>query len=210
MSLIEEAIATLGVPGSIAVVIVITFAVLQLIGEFLEVFGKVAPTALKLRKLITKKRQAAKEQAQTLKDVKELLSSVNGHYSADNIAKRDSWMQWVNDRATVYDNTIVEYKEAIDNITAALNNNTKMTEQMFVETSRDRIIDFASKVSNPIGYVSKEEFNRIFKIYRKYEDFLQEHHMTNGEVEISYEVIQEAYKDHLENHKFLEDVRNKH
>ena len=32
---IEEAIATLGVPGSIAVVIVTIFTVLQLIGEFI-------------------------------------------------------------------------------------------------------------------------------------------------------------------------------
>lgn len=209
MNLIKEAIATLGIPGSIAVVVVVIFALLQLVGEFIEAIGKVAPTALKVRKLFTKRKQAAREQAQTLQDVKTLLTDVNAHYSVDNIAKRDSWMEWVNSRAIVYDNTIVEYKEAIDKITEALNNNTRMTEQMFIETSRDRIIDFASKVSNPLSYVSREEFNRIFKVYRKYEDFLEEHHMTNGEVEISYQVIQDAYKEHLENHKFLEDVRNK-
>ena len=208
MNLIKEAIATLGVPGSIAVVMLIIFAVLQLIGEFIEAFGRVAPAALKLRKIIAKRRHAAREQAQTLQDVRQLLSDVNGHYTADNIAKRDSWMQWVNDRAVVYDNTIVEYREVLDNIAEALNNNTKMTEQMFIELSRDRIIDFASKVTNPIGYVSREEFNRIFKVYRKYEDFLQARNMTNGEVDISYQVIQEAYRDHLENHKFLEDIRN--
>lgn len=209
MNLVEEAIETLGIPGSIAVVIIVIFAILQLIGEFIEAFGKVAPTALKVRKLITNKRNAAKEHAKTLQDVKKLLQDVNGHYSVDNIAKRDSWMQWVNDRAKVYDATIVDYKEAIDRITEALNNNTRMTEQMFVETSRDRIIDFASKVSNPVGYVSREEFNRIFKIYKKYEDFLEEHNMTNGEVEINFQIIKDAYIDHQENHKFVEDIRNK-
>lgn len=209
MNSIEEAIATLGIPGSIAVVIVVTFAILQLVGEFIEATGKVAPTVLKLRKLITKKRQVAREQAQTLQDVKQLLTDVNAHYSADNISKRDSWMQWVNDRVTVYDDTIQEYKQAIDKITEALNANTKMTEQMFVEASRDRIIDFASKVTNPVGYVSREEFNRIFKIYRKYEEFLEEHDMTNGEVEINYQIIKDAYKDHQEQHKFVEDIRDK-
>ena len=60
MNLIEEAIATLGIPGSIAVVIVIIFAVLQLIAEFIEVTGKVSPAILNIRKWImrrAKKRQ---------------------------------------------------------------------------------------------------------------------------------------------------------
>lgn len=208
MNLIEEAIATLGIPGSIAVVIVVIFAILQLVGEFMEATGKVAPTILKVRKLILKRRQKEIEQAQMLIDVKQLLTDVNKHYSADNISKRNSWMDWVNSRAVVYDSTIVEYKQAIDKITDALNANTKMTEQMFIESSRDRIIDFASKVTNPVSYVSREEFNRIFKIYRKYEDFLKEHDMTNGEVEINYQIIKDAYKDYQENHKFVEDIRN--
>ena len=207
MNIIEEAIGTLGIPGSVAVVIVGIFAILQLIGEFIEASGKVAPTILKLRKLITKHMEKKRQQEQLLEDVKTLLSDVNKHYSADNIAKRDSWMTWVNDRAVVYDNTIVDYKTAIDDITAALKDNTKMTQQMFVESSRDRIIDFASKVSNPVSYVSREEFNRIFKIYDKYEAFLEEHNMTNGEVEINYEIIRDAYVEHTENHKFLEDIR---
>ena len=209
MKVFEEAIATLGVPGSIAVVMVIIFAVLQLIGELIEVTGKVAPAALRIRKIIKANRARKAEQEQTLRDVKDLLDAVNRRYNPENIAKRDAWMAWVNDRAVVYDNTIVEYRDAIDALTSALNNNTKMTEQMFVETSRDRIIDFASKVSNPMSYVSREEFNRIFKIYRKYEDFLEAHGMTNGEVEINYQIIRDAYVDHQENHKFVEDMRNK-
>ena len=207
MNIIEEAIATLGIPGSVAVVIVGIFAILQLIGEFIEASGKVAPTILQLRKWVSKRIEKKRQQDQLLEDVKTLLDDVNKHYSADNIAKRDSWMSWVNDRAIVYDNTIIDYRNAIDEITAALKDNTKMTEQMFVESSRDRIIDFASKVSNPVSYVSREEFHRIFKIYDKYEAFLEEHNMTNGEVEINYEIIRDAYVEHTENHKFLEDIR---
>ena len=209
MNMIEDAIATLGIPGSIAVVLLMLFAVLQLIGEFIEAFGRVAPTFLKVRKIFIARRKLLEDQTKTLKDVQKLLEDVNAHYAPDNIAKRDEWMNWVNSRAVVYDQTIIDYKDAIDKITNALDNNTKMTEHMFVENSRDRIIDFASKVLNPVGLVSREEFNRIFKTYQKYEDFLAEHNMTNGEVEINYNVIKEAYVDHLENHKFVEDLRTK-
>ncbi len=210
MNIIEEAVATLGIPGSIAVVMVIIFTILQLIGEFIEAFGKVAPTALKIRKILKARRLEKREQQETLVKVKTLLESVNAHYSADNISKRDKWMSWVNSRADVYDNTIIEYKNAIDTLTNALNANTKMTEQMFIETSRDRIIDFASKVSNhPLCNVSREEFNRIFKIYQKYEDFLEAHNMTNGEVELNYQLIKEAYIHRQEHHTFVEDMRER-
>lgn len=209
MNLIEDAIATLGIPGSIAVVLVMIFAVLQLIGEFIEAFGKVAPTFLKVRKIFIRRKQLLEEQTKTLKEVQELLQEVNKHYAPDNIAKRDDWMTWVNSRAEIYDQTIVDYRAAIEKITNSLDNNTKMTEQMFIESSRDRIIDFASKVLNPVSLVSREEFNRIFKIYQKYEEFLEEHNMSNGEVELNYSVIKEAYLDHLEGHKFVEDMRDK-
>ncbi len=210
MSLVEDAIATLGIPGSIAVVLVIIFAILQLIGEFIEAAGKVAPTALKLRKLVTKRKQAQRERENTLNDVKNFLQEVKGYYDADNIAKRDAWMAWVNERATVYDNTIVQYHEKINNITEALNANTRMTEHMFVEQSRDRIIDFATKITNsPLTIVSREEFNRIFRIYEKYEEFLAEHNMTNGEVDINMDVIRREYVKHLENHSFMEDMRTR-
>ena len=54
--------------------------------------------------------------------------------------------------------------------------------------------------------LSKEEFYRIFKIYKKYEDFLKEHEMTNGEVDIAYRIIQESYEQHIKNHTFIVDI----
>ena len=55
--------------------------------------------------------------------------------------------------------------------------------------------------------VSREEFNRIFKVYAKYEKFLEEHEMTNGEIDIAYQIIKESYEQHLLNHTFIEDIR---
>lgn len=216
MNLIEDAIATLGIPGSIAVVILIIFAVLQLIGEFIEGIGKVAPAILSIRKWIQRRNEKKRAQelaiAQTLAQVQILLSEVNTHYSEDNITQRDTWIQWVNDRAAVYDQKVeelIELKGSLDSIAAALAENTKTTDEMFKESCRDRIINFASKVTNPMTLVSHEEFRRIFKVYDAYEAFLEAHNEPNGEVETNYALIREAYADRVRSNNFIENMRNK-
>ena len=191
-------------------VLVGIFFVMQIIGELLEFKGKVVPEFFKIRKYFKRRKKEKNETNQLLGEVKKLLSDVDAHYSADNIAKRDSWIQQVNDKSAVYDKSIGEIGKISENlveVTNALKNCTKMTEEMFVQSSRDRIIDFAAKAGNKDSMVSKEEFYRIFKIYKKYEDFLKEHEMTNGEVDIAYRIIQESYEQHIKNHTFIEDIR---
>lgn len=197
----------LGIPLKIAIVLVAIFFAMQAIGEFLEFKGKVVPEFFKIRKWFTRRKREKAEAAQTLKDVQVLLNDVNSHYSADNIAKRDSWMQWVNNRAEVYDESIKQLREALTEVMQALKDNTKLTEEMFIQSSRDRIIDFATKTSNENVMVSREEFNRIFKVYAKYEKYLEEHKMTNGEVDINYQIIKESYEQRLRDHAFTEDIR---
>lgn len=197
----------LGIPLKIAIVLVAIFFAMQAIGEFLEFKGKVVPEFFKIRKWLTRRKREKAEAAQTLKDVQVLLNDVNGHYSVDNIAKRGGWMQWVNNRAEVYDESIKQLREALTEVVQALKDNTKLTEEMFIQSSRDRIIDFATKTSNENVMVSREEFNRIFKVYAKYEKYLKEHKMTNGEVDINYQIIKESYEQRLRDHAFTEDIR---
>lgn len=197
----------LGIPLKIAIVLVAIFFAMQAIGEFLEFKGKVVPEFFKIRKWLTRRKREKAEAAQALKDVQVLLNDVNGHYSVDNIAKRDGWMQWVNNRAEVYDESIKQLREALTEVVQALKDNTKLTEEMFIQSSRDRIIDFATKTSNENVMVSREEFNRIFKVYAKYEKYLKEHKMTNGEVDINYQIIKESYEQRLRDHAFTEDIR---
>ncbi len=197
----------LGIPLKIAIVLVAIFFAMQAIGEFLEFKGKVVPEFFKIRKWFTRRKREKAEAAQTLKDVQVLLNDVNSNYSADNIAKRDGWMQWVNNRAEVYDESIKQLREALTEVMQALKDNTKLTEEMFIQSSRDRIIDFATKTSNENVMVSREEFNRIFKVYAKYEKYLEEHKMTNGEVDINYQIIKESYEQRLRDHAFTEDIR---
>lgn len=200
----------LNIPEKTLLVLVSIFFVMQIIGELLEFKGKVVPEFFKIRKYFKRRKKEKNETKQLLGEVKKLLSDVDAHYSADNIAKRDSWIQQVNDKSAVYDKSIGEIGKISENlveVTNALKNCTKMTEEMFVQSSRDRIIDFAAKAGNKDSMVSKEEFYRIFKIYKKYEDFLKEHEMTNGEVDIAYRIIQESYEQHIKNHTFIEDIR---
>ena len=197
----------LNVPARIAICIVGIFFVLQIIGELLEFKGKVVPEFIKIRKYFARKKKEKAETAQTLKDVKILLNDVNAHYSTDNISRRNGWMNWVNDRAETYGEMIDKLRETLSEVTQALKDNTKMTEEMFVQSSRDRIIDFANKAGDENAVVSREEFNRIFKVHKKYEDFLEEHSMTNGEVDIAYRIIKDSYERHMRNHNFVEDIR---
>lgn len=197
----------LNLPERVALALVAAFLVAQLIGELLELMGKVVPTFFKVRKYFLQKKAERDEQINTLKEVRQLLNDVNLHYSADNIAKRDGWMQWVNDRATVYDESISEITKNMTDVAAALKDNTKMTEKMFIQSSRDRIIDFATKVGNENAIVSREEFNRIFKVYDEYEAFLEERGLTNGEIDIVYRIIRDSYEAHTRNRSFIEDIR---
>lgn len=197
----------LKLPATVGGIIVGVFLVIQIIGGILDFKGKAVPAIMNIRKYFKQKKLKKQEVEETLKAVQTLLTDVNRHYSADNIAKRDSWMQWVNDRATVYDESIDKLREALSEVIQTLRDNTKMTEEMFVQSSRDRIIDFATKVENKNTMVSREEFNRIFKVYDKYEKFLKERELTNGEIDINYQIIKESYEEHLRGHTFIEDVR---
>ena len=96
---IMDAIEYLGIPGTIGVVIIALFLISQIIGEIIELTGKVVPEFLKIRKYFKRKKEEERERKETLKDVKQLLSEVNKHYSDDNITKRNTWMQGVDDRA---------------------------------------------------------------------------------------------------------------
>ena len=197
----------LKLPAVVAGAIVGILLVANLVGELLELKGKVVPEFMKLRKRWKRKREEKREQAETLKEVKKLLADVNGHYSADNISKRDAWMGWVNSRAEVYDNSIVEIKDNLALVTAALQDNSKLTEELFVQSSRDRIIDFGILVADGEKIISREQFHRIFKVHEDYEKFLKKRGLTNGETDIAMRVINESYAAHMREHTFLEDVR---
>lgn len=193
----------LNTPTKIGATIILAFLIMQIIGEILEFKGKVVPEFVKIRKYFVRKNQEKIQINDTLQKVQALLNDVNQHYNADNITKRDQWMQWVNDRAKIYDASVAELTALKD----VLASNNELTLDLYININRNRIIDFASKIANDAVVVSREEFNRIFKTYKEYEEVLEKHKKTNGEVDIAISIIRDSYTTHLKNHSFIEDIR---
>ena len=203
---ILKAIEFLGISGTISISLVVLFLFMQIVGEIIEVVGKTAPEVLKIRKYFARRRREKEQTAEALVKFNALLDDFYSHYNNDNITKRDNWMKTVDNRAVVCGHQMDEIKETLLQVTKALDVNTKMTEDMFVENSRDRIIDFAEKVVDPNYIVSHEQFRRIFRVYNDYEAWLEEHDRTNGEIDENYKIIQAAYVYRVNNHAFAEDL----
>lgn len=193
----------LNIPATIAIIFIIVFAVMQGIGEFLEFKGKVVPEILKIRKYFQRKKEEQEiiaKMPETLAKVETLLNEVNQHYSEDNIAKRDSWMQWVNDRAKVYDAGLVELEKKVKE-------NNEIALSLSIDNKRNFIIDFASKVVDENYPVTREQFNRAIKVHKEYEDIIEKNKIENGEVDIAIRIIEESYEKHMRNHSFIENIR---
>lgn len=203
LNLIEYLNESLSLPDKLVIGLVAILAIMQVVGEVMEFMGKVAPECMKIRKYFARKKREREILAQvptTLEKVEALLNDVNQHYSADNIAKRDSWMNWVNERAKVYDAGLIELEEKVKE-------NNSIALSLLIDNKRDTIIDFASKVVDEKYPATKEQFNRIFKIYGEYEEIIEANELVNGEVDIAIRIIQESYEEHMRNHSFVEDMR---
>lgn len=193
----------LGFPATITVSLIALFFVLQAIGEILEIKGKVVPEFLKVRKYFARKkleREILHQVPETLGKVQKSIDDFMSHYSADNIHKRDDWIESVNQGLRENDRMIKELDRKIDK-------NNADTLSLLIESQRNSIIDFASKVVDENYSVTREQFNRIMKLYKDYENLIAQNGLTNGEVDIAYRIITESYETHLKNHTFIEDIR---
>lgn len=81
-------------------------------------------------------------------------------------------------------------------------NDLKRLTEMFLEKQIDdmryEILNFASALSEGRDF-NKEQFDYIIQTHQKYEEILKNNHMTNGQVVMSMEVIDEIYKTKLKN-----------
>lgn len=207
---------------------------LELCGKAVPTFFKVRKYFTNRKESKKAAQLQYEENNKTLKEVKDqqsrveaLLTEIHTHYSTDNIAKRDKWMldvncklKWVDERAKIYDQSIEDIKECLSQNSAnladaakqlsdtiiALQINTKMTEDIFIENHRDRIISFADKVADPQYETTEEQFDRIFELYEEYEDFNRDHNRKNGKVNRNMNIITEAYNYRKKNHLFIEDT----
>lgn len=193
----------LNVPSQIAIALIAVLFVLQLIGEFLNFKGKAVPEIMSIRKYFARKkseRKVIRELPNTIQDLKNIVNNIDKHYNADNISMRDKWIDSVNNKLMMEDKLVRDLDKKLDEA-------NKDIVSILVDNKRDTIIDFASRVSDSSVLVTKEQFNRVFKLYKEYEDLISKNGLTNGEVDIAYRIIVESYEEHLSNHTFIEDTR---
>lgn len=200
------------VPLAVIAVLMLCFGIMQGIGEILEFKGRVVPEFMKIRKRFARKKKEKEALSQmtdllpslkmvpeTLEKTSALLQSVDIHYSKDNIALRNKWMEGV-------DSSIGEIHQWMREMSAKMDKNNEDTLEIRIENMRDTIIDFASYTGKEENAVTREQFNRVFKLYAKYELILKANGRTNGEVDIAIRIIQDSYKKHLTEHTFVEDM----
>lgn len=83
-------------------------------------------------------------------------------------------------------------------IETRLNELTGIVVDMSIESWRWEILDFSSALSNGRIY-NREAFDHIFRIYKKYEDILNNNNLENGLIDNSIKFIREKYNDFLKN-----------
>lgn len=197
-----EYIKYLNIPTKITILIVFLFLIIQIIGEILEFKGKVVPEYIKIRKYFLRKKQEREILHQvpiTLADVRKSLDEFKTYYSTDNIRMRDDWIENVN-------YNLKECDERIKKLDEKLDKNNVNTLSMLIENKRNTIIDFASKVVDKNSLVTREQYNRILRLYDEYEKLITENGLTNGEIDIAHHIIMDSYESHMKNHSFIEEM----
>lgn len=201
------------IPDIVMASLFISFFAMQCVGEFLEFVGRSVPEFMKIRKRFARKKKEREDikklaelapqlqgMPETLASVQALLASVETHYSDDNISKRNCWIEEVNSRL---DSAESVQKDMIQMLTR----NTEDTQAILIDNKRNEIINFAALVIDENRPVTREQFNRVFKLHREYEEIIEKYGLVNGEVDIAIRIIKEAYETHLRNGTFIEDIR---
>jgi hypothetical protein len=220
-----EGIEFLGIPAIIGIILVGIYFLIDL-------KTKILPEVISLKKYFEKKKQkeadALKEQqeqkkilAEMQKSLTEMKTSVDkslgemkksvdasideikSHYTPEKLAQRDAWMEWVNSRAGVYDDSV----EKLLLLQDKLSENNEITLGLYINFNRNRILDFARIVADDNALVSQEEFTRIYKVNKEYHNILTKYGKENGEVDTAMKLIDEAYDYRMRHHSFIEDVR---
>ena len=190
-----KAIEFLGIPTTIAIILVGLLLATQIIGEITELLGKTAPEILKIRKYFKRKKQEKEETKQMMKECKEALAEFNSHYDKDNITKRNTWINGVNNSIQNNDSLIQTLDGKMDQI---LDANKKLTDQLnqvksnVLENEADRLrselFDCGNRCRRNIR-LHPEEMEHIRVVFNKYSNVLHQ----NGPGEAEFNFITDYY-----------------
>lgn len=133
-------------------------------------------------------------------DISELKNSIQQSYE-NNLNYRQVSIekeQRLNSRIDDMLESDKQRDKTVDEIGNGLNKLTNMFIEKQIADYRWSIINFATAVSEKKP-CTKESFKHAFATYEKYEKILEDNGLENGEVKISMEIINEAYKDKMLN-----------
>ena len=150
-----------------------------------------------------------KLQARHCKDEEEFRNNLNNYMEEsrkDRKALHDEMTNYSNNRINDRKQSLQIQKELKDSIKDLVDGQKDRDEKiinltnMFVDKEindyRWEIINFATKVSEGKP-CNKDSFKHCLRTYEKYEALLEKYGLENGEVEISMQVVNEAYKKKL-------------
>lgn len=202
---IIKGIEFLGIPATIAIVLVGLFLILQIIGELCELKGKIVPEFLKIRKYFKRKKQEKDNEKQLLERLAEKLESFERHYSPEKIAQRNEWMHGVDDSVRCNDELIQKLDGKMDKL---LETNEVLTTQLeqvksnVLENEADRLrsdlFDCGNRCRRNIR-LHPEEMDHIRDVYRKYSEVL--HQNGTGEREFNFIIDYYNKQDFPDYHK---------
>ena len=200
----------LNIPTAWIVTIIGFIVACNIVGELFKLKGTLLPEFMRIRDYFKRKKMESDilhQLPQTLKDVQDELKEFKSMYSNDNINKRKQWMAEVDRKLKENETWIKEHNCFSHDLAEKLDKNNEITISILINNYRSEILNFASKVIDERYPVTREQFNRIFKISKDYETIIESEGLENGETEIAIKIIKEAYTDHLKCHSFIEDQR---
>lgn len=175
--------------------------------ELLKTTAELAKATSKLAK--TTAENLDKLQKRHTHDEEEFRKNLNNYMEEsrkDRKALHDEMTMFAENRVNDRKQSIEIQKELKDSIQNLLNGqqrrDSKINEltNMFVDKEindyRWEIINFATNVSEGKP-CNKDSFKHCLRTYEKYEALLEKYGLENGEVEISMQVVNEAYKKKL-------------
>lgn len=186
-----KGIEYLGIPMTVAVILVSIWLVLHIVGFILDIKKKAVPEIINIRGYIRRK----KEDKQMIKECKELLAEFNSHYNKDNITKRNDWMNGVNNNIKNNDTLIEKLDGKIDKLLAAneeVKTELNQVKSNVLENEADRLrselFDCGNRCRRNIR-LHPEEWEHIKVVYTKYSDVLHQ----NGPGEAEFNFITDYY-----------------
>ena len=179
----------LSIPESFILIVIGLAVIAEIVGWISKIWGVVAPRFFKISTANSRKKEIEKVILSNQNEIRLLKEKHNADMEKS-------------------DEADLALKDEINKTNEKLDKISDLVLKMRIENMRKTLLEFASDIGS--GKIcTKEQFNEMFILYRDYEDLLKEHHMTNGRVDISMEIVREKYKYNVLHSGFLEDELNR-